>query len=140
MLFRSGKFVAEAGAAKGNRKVVAYQPSAEAGEDGRAVGEARAVLLADAGGRAPDARAVRSNVATDRDVAASGELRTDREASKSNRGGERRRKECLRNRRGTISITRSSPGRRGIAPFFDWNSSFALAIRLKSRMIRANQD
>jgi len=30
--------------------------------------------------------------------------------------------------------------RRGIAPFFDRNSSFALAIRLKSLMIRANQD
>ena len=69
-----GKPVAAAGAAKGNRKVVAYQPSAEAGEDGRAVGEARAVLLADAGGRVPDARAVRSNVATDCDVAPSGKL------------------------------------------------------------------
>src|ERR1019366_10039353 len=51
-----------------------YQPSAEAGEDGRAVGEARAVLLADAGRRTPDASAVRCDVATDRAVAPSGKL------------------------------------------------------------------
>ena len=80
-----GKPVAETGSAEGDRVVVLDELAAEAGEDGRAVGEARAVLLADAGGRAPDARAVRSNVATDRDVAASGELRTDRKAGNSNR-------------------------------------------------------
>jgi hypothetical protein len=48
----------------------------------RTVGEARAVLPADAGGRTPDSRAVHCDVATDRDVAASGELRTDREAGR----------------------------------------------------------
>ena len=37
-------------------------------------GEARAVLLADAGGRAPDANAVRCDDATDRAVAPSGKL------------------------------------------------------------------
>ena len=59
---------------KGNRKVVAYQPSAEAGEDGRTAGEARPVLLAATGRRAPDARAVRCDDATDRTVADSGKL------------------------------------------------------------------
>ena len=38
------------------------------------------------------------------------------------------------------SITRSSPGRHGIALFFDRNSSSALAILLKSGTIQANQD
>ena len=73
-----GEPVATAGAAKGNRKVVAYQPSAEAGEDGRAVGDACAALLADAGGRTPDANAVHGDVVMDRAVAASGKLRTGR--------------------------------------------------------------
>ena len=41
---------------------------------GRAADEACAVLLADAGGRAPDANAVRCDDATDCDVAASGKL------------------------------------------------------------------
>ena len=43
---------------KGDRIVVLDELAAEAGEDGRPVGQARAVLLADAGGRAPDASAV----------------------------------------------------------------------------------
>ena len=66
--------MATAGAAKGNRNVVVNEFAAEAGEDGRAVGEARAVLLADAGRRTPDASAVRCDVATDRAVAPAGKL------------------------------------------------------------------
>jgi hypothetical protein len=54
--------------------VVLHELAAEAGEDGRAVGGARAVLLADAGRRTPNARAVRCDDATDRAVAASGKL------------------------------------------------------------------
>src|SRR5664280_1097333 len=41
---------------------------------GRAAGKERAVLLADAGRRAPDANSVRCDDATDRDVAPSGKL------------------------------------------------------------------
>jgi len=55
-----------------------FQPSADTGEDRYAVGEARAVLLADAGRRAPDASAVRGDDETDRDVAAFGTLMTVR--------------------------------------------------------------
>ena len=54
--------------------MVAYQPSVEAGEDGRTAGNACTALLADAGGRAPDANAARCDDATDRTVAASGKL------------------------------------------------------------------
>jgi hypothetical protein len=36
--------------------------------------------------------------------------------------------------------SRSSPGRHGIALFFDRNCSFALAILLKSDIICANQN
>ena len=57
---------------RGDRIVVLDELVAEAGEDGRAVGEARVVLLADAGGRTPDASAVHCDVAGDRAVAASG--------------------------------------------------------------------
>ena len=80
-----GKPVAETGSAEGDRVVVLDELAAEAGEDGRAVGEARAVLLADAGGRTPDASAVHCDVATDRAVAASGKLKTHRDAGKLNR-------------------------------------------------------
>jgi hypothetical protein len=38
------------------------------------------------------------------------------------------------------AITRSSPGRHGIALFFDRNCSFVLAIPLKSGTIQANQN
>src|ERR1019366_3236111 len=41
---------------------------------GRTAGKACTVLLADAGRRAPDTRAIRSNVATDRAVSPSGKL------------------------------------------------------------------
>jgi hypothetical protein len=131
--------VAETGSAEGDRVVVLDELAAEAGEDGRAVGEARAVLLADAGGRASDANTIRDDDATDRAVAPSGKLTMIARPNQiaEEKGG---RKECPRNRRGGYSIIRLSPGRYGIALFFDRNSSFALAIRLKSRMIRANQD
>ena len=134
-----GKPVAETGSAEGDRVVVLDELAAEAGEDGRAVGEARAVLLADAGGRASDANTIRDDDATDRAVAPSGKLTMIARPNQiaEEKGG---RKECPRNRRGGYSIIRLSQGRYGIALFFDRNSSFALAIRLKSRMIRANQD
>jgi hypothetical protein len=48
--------------------VVLDELAAEAGEDGRAVGKARAVLLADAGGRASDANTIRGDDATDRKI------------------------------------------------------------------------
>lgn len=66
--------MAEIGSADGDRVVVLDELAAEAGEDGRAVGKARAVLLADAGRRASDASAVRCDDATDRAVAPSGKL------------------------------------------------------------------
>ena len=48
--------MAAAGAATGDRVVILNELAAEASEDGRAAGEARAVLLADAGRRTPDLR------------------------------------------------------------------------------------
>ena len=79
-----GQPLEAAGTAGRDRRLVADQPAAEAGKDRWAIGEARAVLLADAGGRTPDARAVRS-AAADRDVAASGKLTAGGNARKSNR-------------------------------------------------------
>ena len=69
------KPVAETGSAEGDRVVALDKLAAEAGEDGRAVGEARVVLLADAGGR---------NLTRARFTAMS-RTNDDREASKSNR-------------------------------------------------------
>ena len=57
-----------------DRRLVADQRAAEAGENGWASRKACPVPLADAGGRAPDARAVHSDAAADRDAAASGKL------------------------------------------------------------------
>ena len=68
----SGHPVAAAGAAGGNRIVVAHQPAAEVGEDRRTGGEARAVLMADAGGRAPDESPVLDDFVQDGAAAASG--------------------------------------------------------------------
>jgi hypothetical protein len=67
---------AAAGSAGRDRRLVADQRAAEAGENGWATGKACPVLLADAGGRTPDARAFRSDAAADRDTAASGKLTT----------------------------------------------------------------
>jgi DDE family transposase len=58
--------VAAAGAAEANRKVVADQLAAAAGEDGRAAGEACSILLAFAGRKPSDAAPVRGHAAADR--------------------------------------------------------------------------
>ena len=73
MLFRSamaepdrlqlGKPVAAAGAAEEDRELVADQLAATVGEDGRAVGETCAVLLASVGRGPSDAAAVWGNFA-----------------------------------------------------------------------------
>ena len=76
---------AAAGSAGRDRRLVADQRAAEAGENGWATGKACPVLLADAGGRTPDARAFRSDAAADRDAAASVKLMANRNAGKLNR-------------------------------------------------------
>jgi len=77
--------LAAAGAAGRDRGLVTDQHAAAAGEDRRAAGQACTVLRADAGGRTPDARAVRSAAAADRDAAASSKLATRHNAGKLNR-------------------------------------------------------
>ena len=77
--------LAATGSAGRDRGLVADQRAAEAGENGWATGIACKVLLADAGGRTPDARAVRSDAAADRDAAASGKLTAGGIEHKSNR-------------------------------------------------------
>jgi hypothetical protein len=89
-------------------ELVTDQPAAEAGKDGRAAGEACTVLLALVGGRASDASAICGDVATDREVAASGRLTTSVIARESSRGQRRRRERCRRNRRGVNAIGRVS--------------------------------
>ena len=69
-----GEPVAAVGSARRNRGLVSDQSVVTVYQDRRAVGEACAVLLADAGGRAPDASAVCCDDATDRAVAPSGKL------------------------------------------------------------------
>ena len=69
-----GEPVAEAGSSSRHLRLVSDQFAAAVGEDGRTTGKACAVLLADAGGRTPDASAVHCDVATDRAVAASRKL------------------------------------------------------------------
>src|ERR1019366_9711641 len=56
-----GKPVAAAGAAEEDRELVADQLAAAAGEDGRAVGETCAVLLAAVGRRGSEAAGVRGD-------------------------------------------------------------------------------
>ncbi len=80
-----GQPLATVSAAQENRQLVADESAATTGEDGRTAGEACSVLLADAGGRASDARTVRCDVATDRDAAASRELTTGFKVRKPNR-------------------------------------------------------
>ena len=60
-----GQPLAAAGAAEEDRQLVADQFAAAAGEDGRPVGQARAVLLADAGGERTDAAVVWGDGAKD---------------------------------------------------------------------------
>ena len=64
-----GESVATAGVAPRNRKLVADEPAAKAGEDRRAAVEACALLLAIAGGRTSDAAAVRGDAGPDRATA-----------------------------------------------------------------------
>ena len=66
--------MAEAGSSSRHLRLVSDQPAAAVGEDGRTNGKACAVLLADAGGRTPDAHTVRGDVTQDRVVAATGKL------------------------------------------------------------------
>jgi hypothetical protein len=68
-----------------DRGLVTDQPAAAVGEDGKMAGKACAEVLVDSAGKAPDARAFRGDIATDRDVAASGKLTSDHNVSKSNR-------------------------------------------------------
>jgi hypothetical protein len=82
--------VAEIDSARWYRELVTDEHAAEASKDGWAAGEACAVLLAHVGGRASDASAICGDVATDRDAAASGRLKTSviaRESSRGNEGG-----------------------------------------------------
>ena len=65
MAYKLGQPVAAAGAAEEDRQLVADEFTAAAGENGRPIGQARAVLLAAAGGKRPDAAAVRGDGATD---------------------------------------------------------------------------
>jgi hypothetical protein len=65
-----GQFVAEAGAAEGNRNVVVDQLAAMVGKDRRATGKACAVLLADAGGKPSDAAPAWKHAAADGGIAA----------------------------------------------------------------------
>ena len=69
-----GEPVAEAGSSSRHLRLVSDQFAATVGEDGRSVGKACAVLLADVGGGTSDANKVRGDVAQDRAVAASGKL------------------------------------------------------------------
>ena len=69
-----GESVAAAGAAKAHRALVVDEPAAAPGQDGRAVGEARAVLLAPAGGESPDPTPVRGDAAADLGAARAGGL------------------------------------------------------------------
>ena len=63
---QSGEPGATAGTAEENRQVVADQLAAATGEDGRQAGQARPVLLADAGREPPDAAVVREHGPADR--------------------------------------------------------------------------
>jgi len=97
---------------------VTDQSAEEVGEDGRAAGQTCAVLLARAGGRASDARAVRGDVATHREIAASGELTTCGKGRKSNRWAGRMMEKCRRNCRQTISMDGNSQNGTPSVSFF----------------------
>src|SRR5206468_5639070 len=64
-----GESLAAAGAAEADRKLVADEPAATAGEDRWQAGEACPVLLAAAGGESSDAAVVRKHGAADRGAA-----------------------------------------------------------------------
>ena len=69
-----GQLVAQTGPAATDQALVADKSPAAAGEDGGPSGEACAVLLAPAGGRASDPAAVRRHVAEDLGAAGAGRL------------------------------------------------------------------
>jgi len=102
------------------------------------IGETRAVLLADTGGRPSDARTIRCDVATDRDAATSRELTTrDATGTKSLRPREQGvvREESTR----TISVVRRIPEWRDIALPFVRKCSSGLVKSLTSSTIRVIQ-
>jgi hypothetical protein len=70
-----GQPVTAPGSARWDQRLASDQFAAEISEDGRAAGQACTVLLADAGGRTPDANTVCGDFVKDRDLAASGKLR-----------------------------------------------------------------
>src|SRR6266849_4541402 len=72
-----GKPVAAAGAAEEDRELVADQLAAAAGEDGRAVGETCALLLASVGRGPSDAPSFRGDFAEDLGVTVAGGVAID---------------------------------------------------------------
>ena len=74
---RPGKPVAAAGAAEEDRELVADQLAAAAGEDGRAVGETCAVLLASVSRGPSDAPSFRGDFAEDLGVTVAGGVAID---------------------------------------------------------------
>jgi hypothetical protein len=85
--YNLGQPVATAGAAEGNRHMVIDQLAAAAGEDGRAAGKARPLLLAAVGGEPPDAAPVWKHTAADRGFAAASRVGS---AGRRNQSGRRR--------------------------------------------------
>jgi len=104
LVSRPMRLLAAAGAAEADRKLVADEATATAGEDVRTIGETRPLLLAATGGEPPDAAAVRKHAAADRGVG-----RASRVAINSWRRAWRRR--CQRE----VSM---QPGRKQAFPGF----------------------
>jgi Transposase DDE domain group 1 len=94
--YNPGEPVAAAGAAEGNRQVVADQPIAAAGEDGRPVGEACPTLLALAGGEPPDAPPLRVEGAADRILARANGIGRPPTEPRSVTTGRRKTERCQR--------------------------------------------
>ena len=84
--YNPGEPVAAAGAAEEDRSLVADQLATAAGEDGRAVGEARPVLLAAVSGRSSDAAGVRGDSAEDLGAAPADWIGTGRRGRKPTEG------------------------------------------------------
>ena len=94
---QSWQSVAAAGAAKEDRGLVLDELAATVGQDGGATGEARSLLLADAGREPFDAAAFRGDGAANRSVAAAERIgRGGQEANRVKEGGGTER--CMRNR------------------------------------------
>ena len=69
-----GESVAAAGPAHAHRALVIDQPAAAPGQDGRAVGKTRALLLAVPGGESPDPTPVRGDAPADLGATGPGRL------------------------------------------------------------------